>query len=327
MLHLKLLKHVLLGAVCACAAGVALGGPVKSVDLVRPDGVRHYLMAAPEHGAPGKHALVILLHGHQGTAAQVLGQKHIAAPLSVWLQIAEREKLVLIAPDGSKGSDGKSGWNDCRADAPNKAAGDDVGFIGAIIDKAVAEQDVDPARVYVMGMSNGGMMTFRLASEIGARLAGIATVGASMAARTLCGQPEHPLSTLIVAGTADKIVPYAGGEIVILMVRGRGTVIGVEQSVATWRALDQLADAPQRVELAHRDPADRTRAVRSLWGQDAHKLQVELLKIDNGGHTEPSSLKRLQWMYTMLFGAQNGDLEVAEEAWSFFKDKRAGLTP
>jgi hypothetical protein len=32
-------------------------------------------------------------------------------------------------------------------------------------------------------------------------------------------------------------------------------------------------------------------------------------------------------MYRMVLGPQNGDVEIAEEAWSFFRDKQAGLQP
>ena len=62
---------------------------------------------------------------------------------------------LVIAPDGWKGSDDKRGWNDCRADAATNPPTDDVGLIGALIDKAIADYDADPARVYIFGF--GGL--------------------------------------------------------------------------------------------------------------------------------------------------------------------------
>ena len=317
-----------LAALCSLGmAAASHAAVVSATELARPDGARAYLMVTPEHPAPGKHPLVILLHGHGGTAAQLLGRERLAAPLSVWLQIAEREQLLLAAPDGKRGADGKQGWNDCRADATSNPKSDDVGMVKAVIARAIAEHDADPTRIYVMGMSNGGFMTMRLAVELGAQLAGVATVGASTAANSLCPAPAAPISVLMVAGTADPVVPYAGGEIRFFALKSRGAVTPVEDAALAWRQLDRLATAPQTTEVPHRDRADPTHATRFLWGADPRRLQVGLIKVDQGGHAEPSIAKRLPWAYTMLVGAQNGDLEIAEEAWAFFKDKRAGLQP
>jgi polyhydroxybutyrate depolymerase len=79
--------------------------------------------------------------------------------------------------------------------------------------------------------------------------------------------------------------------------------------------------------VPHRSSDDPTRATRFVWGNDPHKLQVKLLKIDNGGHAEPSISKRTGWLLTKFLGPQNGDVELAEEVWEFFKDKRRGLAP
>lgn len=310
---------------------VAQAASVIQVSLERPEGTRTYWLGVPQTSSAqppdSKRPLVLLLHGHMGSGAQVLGRERIAAPLAVWLDIADREQLVVIAPDGVNGGDGKAGWNDCRADASGNPKTDDLGFLSALIDKAIADYAVDPARVYVMGMSNGGMMSFRLASEIGSRLAGFATIGATMAAKSVCPAPSTPVSALIIHGTDDPIVPYAGGEVKIPFMRGRGSIFAVEQSVAVWRKVNGVSDNGVETLFAHLQQSDPTHARRTVWGDDTHKLQVALIKIEGGGHTEPSPTRRIQWIYRTVLGEQSGDLEAAEEAWSFFKDKRAGLRP
>jgi hypothetical protein len=60
-----------------------------------------------------------------------------------------------------------------------------------------------------------------------------------------------------------------------------------------------------------------------MWGADPHELQVGLYRIEHGGHAEPSRLKRYPYFINKLVGLQNSDIEVAEAAWEFFKDKRA----
>lgn len=308
------------------SAAVASPAP-QALTLPRPEGPRRVLLAVPAHAPAGPRPLVILLHGHGGSAAQTLGLERTAAPLSQWLAIGQREGLLVAAPDGLVGGDQKSGWNDCRRDTQTNPTSDDVGLISALIDEAVAHHGADPARVYLMGMSNGGMMALRYAMEAGDRLAGVAAVSASMATDSRCPAIKAPLSLLMVGGTADGIVPWDGGPVGKRQEGRRGRVIGAEATVMRWRERDGLFGEPARSEsVPHRDPADPTRAQRTVWGAQPGGLQIELLRIDGGGHVEPSVAHRVSAAYSLLVGHQSGDLEVADEAWSFFRDKRRGLS-
>lgn len=311
---------------CAAIQQTAQATTISHEYIARPEGQRHYLFAQPDHAPAGKRPLIILLHGHTGTAAQLLGQERSAAPMSVWLHIADREGLLLIAPDGAKGSDNKQGWNDCRADEDKNTKTDDVGLIRQIIARAINENNADPTRIYIMGMSNGAMMTFRIASELGDQLAGFATVSGSMASVSDCPTPKVPLSALIISGTADPLVPYAGGNVHFISNKSLGGVISIEQSASVWRKLDGLAATPTSVTtLPHLNPDDKTSATKTIWGSNPKGLQIELLRIDNGGHMEPSLTQHPRRFYTRIVGLQNEDIETTEEAWSFFKDKRQGL--
>ena len=263
---------------------------------------------------------MILLHGHSGSAAQVFGQNGKPSPLSAWRPIAERGGLILVAPDGATDDDGRQGWNDCRKDAVENRKEDDVRFIRDIIARMAREEGIDAACVYVMGMSNGGMMAFRLALELDPP---IAAASSSMANNSLCGESQYPISALLIDGTDDPIVPYGGGQVSILG-RKRGAVIGVEQSAEFWRHADRIMDEPVVEELKHLDGRrDHTRAVKSVYGSTAGAPQVELIRIDGGGHIEPSITQHYGAIYGLLVGHQNHDFESAEVAWQFFSDKRA----
>ena len=314
-LLIELLAAALLAAQSASAA------QVSAAEMARPEGQRSYMIATPEHSAAGLRPLVILLHGHGGSGKQLLGQERIHSPMQVWLDIADREQLVVIAPDGLRGKDNLPGWNDCRSDSSTNPHADDLGFIAALIERAVAEYHADPARVYVMGMSNGGGMVYRLATEMPGKLAAFAAVAAPSAVASLCSAPAHPLPALIVHGTEDNIVPFNGGEVGGALLRGRGKTGSAPDAVALWRKLDQLDGAPVETTFPHRGDSGTT-ATRSVWGADPHQLQVEFIRVEHGGHTEPSLQKPVQWAIRALLGRQNGDFEMAEEAWSFFRDKR-----
>jgi len=309
-------------ALVSHTSAAASAHTIQSLTLARPEGARQYLLVQPAGTHAGRRPLVILLHGHTGTAAQLLGQAQGAAPLSIWLGIADREGLLLAVPDGAKGSDGQRGWNDCRSDATSNPRNDDVGLITAIIDQAITQHQADPMRVYVMGMSNGGMMIFRLATELGQKLAAVAAVSSSMAAKSQCAAPKIPLSLLVISGDADPLVPYQGGEVRFYSQKTRGTVSGIEDAAAFYRKLDGLpGKATSTGTLPHRDANDKTRALRTVWGADPTRFQVELVRIHGGGHVEPSITQRVGILYSTVVGPQNGDFEAAEEAWAFFKDK------
>ena len=305
----------------AFAGTSASAGPALvqvAATLARPEGMRHYLIAVPPAPASGQRPLVVVLHGAGASARQVLGLAFPPSPLSVFLEIAAREDAVVIAPDAGKG-----GWCDCFAADARVAAKDDVAFVAALIDHAVAAHGVDPRRVYVAGVSRGGWMTYRLMAVIPHRLAACAVVLAGMPPVGHPGLPTVPLPVLVAGCTADPMIPYHGGKHryapwFVPAVRG------IEETARFWRALAGLPDTPVCTAIPPTDPRGRTRATRWVWGERADGMQVALLRIDGAGHAEPSRLKRYPGLFAAFPGRQNGDLEMAEEAWAFFCDKRAG---
>ncbi len=81
--------------------------------------------------------------------------------------------------------------------------------------------------------------------------------------------------------------------------------------------------AGEHLVYPHREKDDPTRVEATLWQGNAGQAQVELVRIDKGGHIEPSLTERYRPRYEHLVGPQNHDLEAAEVAWQFFRDKQA----
>jgi polyhydroxybutyrate depolymerase len=291
-------------------AATARASTITEHILPRPEGQRHYVVVEPDRLARSNRPLVILLHGHGTSGAMMVGMDSLVGyrPLD-WVRLAERERVLLIAPDGMKASDGRSAWNDCRGDAPTNPTSDDVGFISDLINVAVNELGADPERVYVFGSSNGGSMAFRLGIELAPRLAAIGVQSALMPAQSLCR------------------APYEGGKLGNWLMRGRGSGIGVEESLALWRRVDGLTELAGRYRIPHLQSSDPTFATRYIWGQDPARVQVELMRIEGGGHAPSSKLDELPWILRKLAGNMNHDVDAAEEAWIFFRDKRASGRP
>lgn len=310
---------------CALLSLILAGGSVQAAEIATrtvstADGAREYLLVTPGTVTKPPYPLVLVLHGHGGTAANVLGLKQRASPLAAWVGIAEREHILVAALQGASSGDGRPGWNDCRRKAPGNPQVDDVAFAHAVVGELQAKGLLDTQRIYVMGMSNGAMMAHRLALELTPPVAAIAAASGTLPASSVCAAPQHPVSVLVIHGTADPIVPYSGGAIRILG-RTRGWVGSVDETLAFWRHADGLDEAATTTALPH-NGSDATRVVRTRYGSDPAGLQVELLRVEGGGHVEPSTQDSYGALYSRLVGPQNHDLESAEEAWRFFAPKR-----
>ncbi|HTQ37174.1 MAG TPA: PHB depolymerase family esterase, partial [Steroidobacteraceae bacterium] len=261
----------------ASAAVTTTPEPVPRPGQIEVDGrQREYLLVTPSGLPAGPRPLVLLLHGHLATAANALGAGRSPSPLSAWLSIAAREQILVAALQGVKGSDNRTGWNDCRADADNNPDTDDVAFAAGVTRRLVDAGRVDPQRIYVMGMSNGAFMSLRLALQMQPRPAAIASVAGAMAQQSECPDAPRAVSVLLIHGTADPLVPYGGGEVGL----GSRPDRGGAQSVAATRDYWLQADGLQKAQPVHyRFPHqgdDDTSASRETWGPDKGP-QVEVI--------------------------------------------------
>lgn len=308
--------------VAGLTAGTAGAVAINDGFVTTADGPRHYLIATPNGPAERGRALVIVLHGHLGSAKNTLGSRFQArSPLSAWASIADREGLVVVALDGAKGEDGQPGWNDGRPGSTGNPATHDVAFVRAVIERVEHDQGTDPRRVYAMGMSNGGVFTFRLALELDHPLAAIAAVCSSMPGDHPPVRAPRPMSVLMIEGTADPLMPYEGGQ-VHFRDKLRGAVLGTEATLTFWKGADGLTGDARAESLAHSGRSgDPTRVTRTTWGPPEGP-QVMLLKVQEGGHCEPSIEHPYGLLYTSICGKQNHDVECVEEAWRFFRGKR-----
>jgi polyhydroxybutyrate depolymerase len=175
-----------------------------SVRTLKHDGrQRTYVVHDFGRGTPAP--VVIVLHGGGGNAES-------AITMTRFDRVASRDGFIAVYPNGTNlwTTDRFLSWNagHCCAGAMD-ARVDDVGFIGALVDALVATTRADPDRVYVTGMSNGGMMAHRLGRELSAKIAAIAPVAGAVFGDE--PPPQAPMPAFIVAGAEDQVVPPAGG--------------------------------------------------------------------------------------------------------------------
>jgi len=320
MIERRLCVASAMSSLVACALSQAATPEPRSIEVAGQQ--REYLLVIPEAAPSGTRPLVLVLHGHLGTAANALGSGVAPSPLSAWLDIAQRENVLVAALQGLKGTDRRTGWHDCRSDETDNPRVDDVEFASRVVRQLVTDGRADPRRLYVMGMSNGAMMTLRLALEMKPAPVAVAAVAGTMAQHSDCSATAHPVSVLLIHGTQDPLVPYEGGGVGFGERRDRGQVLSVAATRDFWLRADGLANAPAaEYAFPHRGD-DSTRARKVTYGP-ASGPQVEVVTIEQGGHVEPSIRFHYGAMYSRIVGAQNRDLESVEEAWAFFKTKKA----
>ena len=270
---------------------------------------RSFSLHVPAGHSVGALPLVIVLHGGGGTARGMRQQTRGKLD-----ELSDRDGFVVAYPDGV----GKH-WNDGRLPGEDEASRehvDDVAFLAAMIDAVGRELSIDPKRVFATGISNGGMMSYRLACDLSARIAAIAPVVASMSPVVVEGcHPGRPVPVLAINGTSDPLVPWEGGQ-VHFGAKMLGEVLPVRKTVEHWARLDSCHSPPVDRDLPDRDPSDGVRAHVHEWGGCAPGADVVLYELEGGGHTWPGGE---QYLPSTVVGPVCRDFDASEVAWEFFQ--------
>lgn len=190
------------------------GPPHMQRRKLQHDGAqREYLVCTPASAPPDQPAaLVLLFHGGGGTA-------ELALEACRWRDVAEREGFIVAAPEALRRAPTRPAtflrnpqfWN---AGAPISYAHsriDDVGFVRAVLDAVQRDRLIDPARIYAAGFSNGASMALRLGIELGDQIAAIGAVAGHLWIPPR--PPAPPVSLIYIAGLADPMVPFCGGNV------------------------------------------------------------------------------------------------------------------
>jgi len=303
----------------AQAGGFPVGLSEHSIAVGGVD--RRYRVHMPATLREAPRALVLVLHGGGGIGPDVtrLG----AHPLSVFRTVADREGFVVVYPAGLPARDGRAGWVDCRGDERLFAATDDIGFLAALIQRLQEQLSLTPRQVFMAGTSNGAMMTFALAMARPELLGGAATAGGNLAQHPRAGPcaagPKAPVPMMLVHGTADAQMPYAGGCVADLGgACNRGRVISSEATRDRWLQANGLAGVVPTQQAVERDDTDGGPAQRFDY---AGAVPLRWWRLDGAGHTVPS--RTVNIAPNRLTGTQNRDVEFAEVAWEFFQERLA----
>ncbi len=282
-------------------------GQSESLSLTHEGRERTFRVRLPAGYDPSTPAPVVFaLHGGFGSAEITENQTTKFNP------IAQREGVIMVYPEGvPKNPGGRSDvakirtWNagGCCGYATEQGV-DDVGFLVRALDVVERGSCVDRRRVFATGMSNGAMMSYRLACEASERFTAVAAV-AGLLTFPECA-PPRPVPLLHIHGEKDPNVPIIGGEGCGPGEVGESTPLS--EIVSKWSALHACSG---EVETS----LEREDVVCEVQGD----CEVEVCLLPEGNHTWPGGVPREPRVPGCSGGQQVLSFEASEYIWSFFE--------
>jgi polyhydroxybutyrate depolymerase len=243
----------------------------KPFGLVVDGMERRYFVYFPENCKEKNLPLMMVLHGGMGNAVSI--EKRTGMD-----EVADSGPFIVVYPDGVGGHKemkNRRTWNagDCCGIAARRNI-NDVRFLEQVIDQVEVNYPVDKRRVYVVGMSNGGMMAYRLASEIPHKIAAVIAISAELAVDNFDAAKDVPV--LHIHGTNDRFVPMAGGV-------GTRSLTNV-----VHRSLDETV---KRITRARQSKSPEVKmvagSVQSSLYHCSQGAPVEVVRIQGGAHAWP----------------------------------------
>lgn len=277
---------------------LTVGGEERTFTVVAPD-------------APNPTALLLVLHGSDSDADGI-------RELSGYTFERLTDVGVVVAYADAFGGI----WNDARLGtrSPAREIGlDDVEFLETLVDHLREEYDLPAERVFAAGFSNGGQMVMRLVMQAPDLIAGAAVIASShptpenVLPEMATLDRQVPVPMLLITGTEDPIVPFAGGVASLWGAQPRGPVLSSPASAALFAVRNGIRTDPTTEQVTGgRMPTTLTR-----WSKAGH-ASVHFYAIDGGGHTIPNRHHRAP----LIMGRTQRDLDSGDLLARFF-----GLMP
>lgn len=261
---------------------------------------RRYVLHAPSSISSDNPApLVVVLHGGMGSPEGTAIQTGMNL-------VADENNFYVVYPQGWGDF---SSWNAgvCCGEAKAKNL-DDVGFIRAVIGDISARQTIDKKRIYATGLSNGGMMTYRLAVEASDIFAAVSPVATDL--EIFERTASRPMPILHFHGLQDDFAPFQGGH----PRKGPNRDLnrsGVPKTIDWWVRANHCAPIPASSEKT----ADYEKIIyEPASGQNG--APIILYKLWRGGHTWPGGQDVSRMLGT---GYLVKGVDASRLMWEFFK--------
>jgi len=256
---------------------------------------REYILYVPKSYDRSKASpLVISMHGADNWPSFQMN-------LTQWNTLADEQGVIVVYPAGEGG--GPKVWQMKGSRTPARMP--DVVFISELIDRLEASYNIDPARIYANGLSNGGGMTWALSCTLSHRIAAFGPVAPAVTLTLDFCDDARPAPMIAFHGTGDRFTPYYGAKVWLAPF----PFPSIPEWTANWARRNRCAPNPIESAAA----ADVTRLEYTNCADEA---AVVLYTITGGGHTWPGGTPMPEW----LVGPTTQSINATRLMWDFFRE-------
>lgn len=257
---------------------ITIGSDVRTYYVYRPTGFNQQTESLP---------VIFALHGLGGNASQMM--------LTGFNQIADTARIIMVYPEGKLNAYNQQAWANGTALQSNA---NDVQLINVLIDTLYYRYNIDLSKVYVAGLSMGGIMAHRLGCRLSNRIAAIASMTGTISTDDLTNcTPAFPMPVIHWHGTADATVPYNSGQLPTLEL--------VPATMHYWLSKNNCTPVDSVITAIPNNAMDGYTIDKIEYSNCPGTVKVELWRINNGPHT---------WYYQPA-----NDADGAKEFWKFFR--------
>ena len=257
---------------------------------------REFILHVPASYDAGKATpLVISIHG-------AINWPSFQMALSQWNRVADEHGFIVVYPAGDGG--GPKVWH-LRGLETERRQAPDIVFISELIDTLAARYNIDRARVYANGLSNGGGMTFALSCTLADKIAAFGPLASAVTDGIDWCESGAPV--IAFHGTADPLAPYEGGKVFIAPM----AFPSIPQWIAGWAARNRCAPGPV-------DSAVNADVTKREYVGCANGADTLLYTVKGAGHQWFGGMQGPEW----LLGPFSRSVDASRVMWEFFRRHR-----
>jgi len=272
---------------------------------------RSAIVHVPRH-ALERRVLPVIINFHGGGGHGVSQKEY-----SLLDALAESENFITVYPNGTGRLSGRLlTWNAgscCAYSVLNRI--DDVGFVRALIDELAEKFPINRRRVYATGMSNGGMMSHRLAAEASDIIAAVAPVAGGMVLPTIKSTRAVPV--LHIHSVDDPRALYTGGlGPPFRMTKSQVFHPNIDDMIKRWVEHNSCAAEPTVAERRADRAGGSHSATKYVYSNCRDGAEVALWKLSGAGHVWPGGKQKV---LERILGPSTTVIDANREMWEFFK--------
>ncbi len=265
-------------------------GTMEQFTLSHDDRERDYLVYTPaNYDDMQSYTLLLALHPATTTGRDMAG-------MTGFDSLADADNVIIAYPSAISGR-----WN-----SANTSDIDDIGFLTALLDKLLEDYAIDENNIFVLGYSNGGLMTLKLRCVLSERIKGIISYAAPLTFAISGDCPSgESVSSLVIHGTSDEVFPFSGQATV-----RNGQISGTFSADQTIGFLAGLNGCQTRTD-GEDISVDNARTRIFITRYNCNDTINELMTIAGLGH--------YGWAGTLLVNLDNQNITLNAAIFRFIK--------